>query len=300
MWQNLDVNGADREPAPPGIDTSVAHSARMYDWWLGGRHNFAADRALGEDFSKAIPTIRTMARENRKFLGRVVRYLIREAGIRQFLDIGTGIPTSPNLHEIAQETDPECRVVYVDNDPIVLAHARALIAGPGQNGSGENGSGQADPEHSDPEHSAPAYIHADLRQPAKILTDPALASTLDLTKPVGLMMVAVLMLLSDEDDPWGKTRTLMDALPAGSYLAITHPGQDFNPQAMAGVVAAANRGNMTVVPRSRAKVDRFFHGWELIEPGVVPVMTWWPDDGPPADPNAAYYWAGVARKGPAR
>jgi hypothetical protein len=248
----------------------------MYDWWLGGRHNFAADRTLGEAFTEAIPTIRTMAYENRKFLGRAARYLVREAGIRQFLDIGTGIPTSPNLHEIARETDPACRVVYVDNDPIVLAHARALIA--------DDAPGNIE------------YIHADLREPEKILTDPALGGALDLNQPVGLMMVAVLMLLSDEDDPWGKTRALMDALPAGSHLAITHPGQDFNPSAMAGVVAAANRGHMTLVPRTRARVERFFRGWEIIEPGVVPVMAWRPEEAPPADPNAAYYWAGVARK----
>jgi hypothetical protein len=274
--KNRDIQSADRESAPAGIDTSVAHSARMYDWWLGGGHNFAADRAMGEAFIEAIPTIRTMAQANRDFLERVVRYLAREAGIRQFLDIGTGIPTSPNVHEIAKETDPGCRVVYVDNDPIVLAHSRALIAG------GEPGTIE--------------YIHADLRRPDRLLADPALAATLDLTQPVGLMMVAVLMLLSDADDPWGKTRTLMDALPAGSYLAITHPGQDFNPQAMAGVVAAANRGHMTLVPRARAKVERFFGDWEITEPGVVPVMAWRPEDGPPADPNAAYYWAGVARK----
>jgi hypothetical protein len=248
----------------------------MYDWWLGGRHNFAADRALGEAFVQAIPTIRDMAQANRSFLERAVGYLVRDAGVRQFLDIGTGIPTSPNLHEVATGIDPRCRVVYVDNDPIVLAHSRALIAG-----------------------TAPGtieYLHADLREPDRILGDPALAATLDLTQPVALIMVAILMLLSDADDPWAKARTLMDAMPAGSHLALTHPGQDFNPQAMAGVVAAANRGQLTLVPRSRAKVERFFGDWEVVEPGVVPVLAWRPEHGAPADPNAAYYWAGVARK----
>jgi hypothetical protein len=262
--------------APPGIDTSVPHSARMYDWWIGGKDNFAADRALGAAFAQAIPSIRTMAMENRRFLHRVVRFLTAEAGLRQFLDIGTGIPTSPNVHEIAQEIAPDTRVVYVDNDPIVLVHARALMV------SGDLGTTE--------------YIDADLRDPRRILSDEALTNTLDLTRPVGLLMIAILMLVSDEEDPWGKVRALLDALPSGSYVAITHPGQDFDPEAMAGVVAAATQGGMTLVPRVRDDVARFFADWELVEPGVVPVMAWRPEGKPPADPNAAYYWAGVARK----
>jgi hypothetical protein len=270
------VEGEDRESGPPGIDTSVAHSARMYDWWIGGKDNFAADRAMGAAFAQAIPSIRTMARENRNYLERVVRYLVGEAGIRQFLDIGTGIPTQPNVHEVAQLINPDARVVYVDNDPIVLVHARALLVG-------------GDP-------GTTAYIDADLREPEKILTDPTLTASLDLSRPVGLLMVAVLMLVSDEDDPWGKARTLMDAVPSGSYVAISHPSQDFNPDAMAGVVTAAERGGMTLVPRTRADVERFLAGWELVEPGMVPVMAWRPEGEPPVDPDAAYYWAGVARK----
>jgi hypothetical protein len=270
------VDPAEEEWVPPGIDTTAAHSARMYDWWIGGKDNYAADRALGAMFAQAIPSIRTMARENRNFLERVVRFLAGEAGIRQFLDIGTGIPTSPNVHELAQQIAPESRVVYVDHDPIVLVHARALMV------SGEFG--------------ATEYIDADLRQPERILANPALVRTLDLGQPVGLLLVAVLMLMADEEDPWGCARALMDALPSGSYVAITHPGQDFDPQAMAGVVAAATQGGMTLVPRVREDVRRFFGDWELIDPGVVPVMAWRPDGGPPADPDAAYYWAGVARK----
>jgi hypothetical protein len=270
------VESPDREWAPPGIDTSVPHSARMYDWWIGGKDNFAVDRELGGIFAQAIPGIRTMARENRNFMERVTRYLAREQGISQFLDIGTGIPTSPNVHEIAQETDPHACVVYVDNDPIVLTHARALLV------SGE--------------HGRTAYIDADVRDTDKLLTDPALLETLDLGRPVGLLLVAILMLIEDADDPWGKTRKLMDALPSGSHVAITHPGQDFDPEAMAAVVGAASQGGMTLVPRIRADVERFFDGWELVDPGVVPVMAWHPEGDPPADPNAAFYWAGVARK----
>lgn len=277
MAQGPDVENANGEWAPPGVDTSVAHSARMYDWWIGGKDNFAADRAMGAAFAQAIPSIRTMARENRNFLERVVRYLVDEAGIRQFLDIGTGIPTRPNVHEIAQSMAPEARVVYVDNDPIVLAHARALLT------SGE--------------HGRTAYIDADMRQSARLFADPSLLETLDLSKPVGLLMIAVLMLIDDADDPWSDVRTLMDALPSGSCIAITHPGQDFDPEAMAAVVAAATQGGMTLAPRRREEVARFFDGWELVEPGVVPVMTWHPENDEALDaPNAAYYWAGVARK----
>jgi hypothetical protein len=206
---------------------------------------------------------------------RVTRYLAGEAGIRQFLDIGTGIPTSPNLHEVAQEAAPDARIVYVDNDPIVLAHARALMT-------------------SHPEGKT-QYISADLRQPEKILADEGVTGTLDLGKPVALLMVAVLMLLADEDDPWAKTRVIMDALPRGSYVAITHPGQEFDPVAMDGIRETARQGGVTIVPRTQDAVERFFAGWELVDPGVVPVMAWRPAEDP-EDPNGAYYWAGVARK----
>ncbi|WP_240742181.1 SAM-dependent methyltransferase [Micromonospora zingiberis] len=254
----------------------MPHSARVYDWWLGGKDNFAVDRAMGQALIQAIPTLKTMAAENRAFVHRVARYLVAEAGVRQFLDIGTGIPTQPNLHEVAQELAPEARVVYVDNDPIVLAHARALMV------STEQGRSE--------------YIHADLRAPETILRDARLVDTLDLSQPVALTLIAVLMLLRDQDDPIGKVRALMDALPSGSYLAITHPTQDFNPVQMQAAVAAATQGNMTLVPRTRAEVEEFFAGWELVEPGVVPVLAWRPDGAAPADPEAAYYWSGLARK----
>ncbi|MCX4473023.1 SAM-dependent methyltransferase [Micromonospora sp. NBC_01655] len=276
MSQGRPTEATEQEWAPPGIDTSVPHSARMYDWWIGGKDNFAADRAMGAMFEQVIPGMRMMARENRNFMERAVRHLATQAGIRQFLDIGTGLPTSPNVHEIAQGINPDTNVVYVDSDPIVLVHARALLV------SGE--------------HGRTSYIDADVREPEKILTDTDLLATLDLDRPVGLLMIATLMLVADEDDPWNKARALMDALPSGSYVAITHPGQDFNPEALAAATAAATQGGMTLVPRTRADVARFFADWELVEPGVVPVMTWRPDGDPPADPNAAYYWAGIARK----
>jgi hypothetical protein len=268
--------GVERTHAPDGIDTSVAHSARVYDWWLGGKDNFPIDRIVGAAIAEAIPSIREMAKANRDFMHRSARYLARECGIRQFLDIGTGIPTSPNLHEVVQEVAPESRIVYVDNDPIVLVHARALMT-------------------SDPRGQT-EYIQADVREAAKILEHPGLVGILDRTQPVGLALIAVLMLFRDEENPWELTRGLMDALPSGSYLVISHPALDFDPEAMATVIAAAEQGGLPFVPRTGVDVARFFEGWELVDPGVVPVLTWRPDGPEPADPNAAYYWAGVARK----
>ncbi|MGF7237553.1 MAG: SAM-dependent methyltransferase [Frankia sp.] len=262
--------------APRGVDVSVPHSARVYDWWLGGKDNFEADRALGELFIQTIPTIRDMARENRDFVGRAVRYLAAQSGVRQFLDIGTGIPTSPNLHEVAQQATPDARVVYVDNDPIVLTHARALLT------SGNVG--------------ATEYVDADLREPEKILNHPGVMGTLDLRQPVGVTLIAVLMLLEDADDPAGLVHRLLDPLPSGSYVALTHPGRDFDPEAMAKLTDFARQGHITLVPRVKAQVAEFFGGWEMIEPGLVPVAAWRPDGPPPSDTNTAFYWSGVARK----
>jgi hypothetical protein len=256
------------------LNVEIPQSARIYDWWLGGKDNFAIDRLVGAQMVEAIPELPEMARENRNYMNRVVRYL-SEQGIRQYLDIGTGIPTSPNAHEVAQSINPESTVVYVDNDPLVLVHARALLTGVPQ--------GEV------------AYIDADFTQPAQILADPQLRAVLDLNKPVALLMIAVLMLADDSADPWGATRTLMDALPSGSYLAVTHPSNDFDPERMGAAVKAATSHGMTLVPRPRHEVERFFDGWELLEPGVVPVMDWRPD-GPHEPGKIAYYWAGLARK----
>jgi hypothetical protein len=263
------------EFAPPGININVPHSARIYDYWLGGKDNFAADRAVGEAMIKAIPDMRHMAGENRRFVHRAARDMVAKEGIRQFLDIGTGIPTRPNLHEVAQQIAPEARVVYVDNDPIVLVHARALMI------STEQGRSE--------------YVSADLRAPQSILTEPMLGQTLNMEEPVGLTLIAILMLLADADEPWAKVAELRDAMPSGSCLAITHPTADFHPAAVATAVSAATGAGMTLVPRTREEVQRFFGDWEMLEPGVVPVSDWRPDDSVD-DPEVAYYWAGVARK----
>jgi hypothetical protein len=263
------------EVPPPGVAINVPHSARVYDYWLGGKDNFAVDRAVGEAMIQAIPGLRHMAGENRRFVHRVARDLVAKEGISQFLDIGTGIPTSPNLHEVAQQIAPDTRVVYVDNDPIVLVHARALMVSSAQGRS--------------------EYIAADLRDTGSILQDQVLRDTLDFDRPIGLSLIAILMLLADADDPWARVDELRDAMPSGSCLAITHPTADFAPVEMSAAVEAATSAGMTLVARDRAAVGRFFGGWELLEPGLVPVMQWRPDEHID-NPESAYYWAGVARK----
>ena len=268
--------GTDPELSPE-INTNMAHSARVDDYWLGGKDNFPADRELAELMIQAIPNMRAMAAANRAFLSRAVRYLVGEAGIRQFLDLGTGIPTSPNVHEVAQATAPDTRVVYVDNDPIVLAHARALLT---SQDAGET-----------------AFIMADLRQPESILGHPTLTATLDLGQPVAVLAVGVLMYFRDSDrpNPFEMVATMLAPMPSGSYLALTTPTPDFSPEETAKAVAAAEAAGITLVPRSKAEVERFFTGLELVDPGVAPMLAWRPDE-PPADPESAYYWAGVARK----
>ena len=259
---------------PAEIDTSVAHPARVYDYWLGGKDNFTADREAGDRVLAATPGLRERVRANRAFLVRAVRYLAAEAGIRQFLDIGTGIPSANNTHEVAQQTAPGSRIVYVDNDPIVLTHARALLAG------GPMGSIQ--------------YIDGDVRDVASITR--AGARTLDFTQPTALLLLGILHLIQDAEGPYEIVARLMDALPSGSYLAISHPASDIHP----GQAEAQRRYNERVSTpqtlRTRAEASRFFEGLDLVPPGLVYVHTWrpGPDDIVPPDGVSAY--GGVARK----
>jgi SAM-dependent methyltransferase len=269
----IDATG---EQVPQEINTNVPQSARVYDYWLGGKDHFPADRALGDAIAEALPTIRTQVRAQRAFLGRAVRYLAREAGVRQFLDIGTGIPTAGNVHEVAQEIAPESRVLYVDNDPIVLAHARALMASTLE--------------------GTVAFIQADLREPEAILGDPAVAGTLDLAQPVGLVLVGVMHHLRDSDDPRRIVATLVGALAPGSYLVLSQSTPDFDPDAMRGLAAASEEGGIPNVPRTLADTEPFFAGLELVSPGLVPMATWWPDPGAEQDPRSVYAYGGVARK----
>ena len=261
---------------PPEINTNVPQSARVYDYWLGGKDHFPADRAMGEAIAEALPTIRTQVRGQRAFLGRAVRYLARDAGMRQFLDVGTGIPSAGNVHDVAQAIAPESRVLYVDNDPIVMVHARALMAGTAE--------------------GTVAFILADLREPEAILGDPAVAKTLDLAQPVGLVLVGVMHHLRDGDDPAGVVATLVDALAPGSYLVLSQTTPDFDPEAMRALAAASEQGGIPNVPRTLADTEPFFAGLELVEPGLVPLAAWRPDPGTDQDPYGVYAYGGVARK----
>jgi hypothetical protein len=257
----------------PKLDTSVAHIARVYDYWLGGKDNFAADRAAGDAALQAYPGLASSVRANRAFLARAVRYLAGEAGIRQFLDVGTGIPTASNTHEVAQAEAPASRVVYVDNDPVVLIHARALLA------SGPEG--------------ATDYVDADLRDTERILDQAA--GTLDFSAPVAVMLVSVLHVIPDRDDPAAIVARLMGAAAPGSFLCISHPASDIDRAAIEGARRYNALAGQPARLRDRADVERFFDGLELVEPGVVPLPQWRPRTELEAKTRAAA-WGGVARK----
>jgi hypothetical protein len=267
----------DSEFAPDGIDVTTPHPARRYDYWLGGENNYEADRESAELVAEAFPTIRFAALENRKFLRRAVTHLTEEAGIRQFLDIGAGLPTAGNVHEIAQGIAPESRIVYVDNDPIVLIHARSLL-------------------DSAPE-GATAYLDADARDPEKILSHPDLLATLDLSKPVALMLVAIMHFFTDDDRPHELVRRLCGALAPGSYLVMTHATNDHLTQEDLTETREANeRSGIPFQLRSTAEFSRFFDGLELVPPGVTSVMTWRPETWRAHPrPEAVSMLAGVGR-----
>ena len=265
---------ASPEDTTDALDTSVAHIARIYDYMLGGKDNFAADRAAATAMMQAYPHIVSSMKTNRSFLARAVRYLAGEAGLRQFLDIGTGIPTANNTHEVAQAIAPDARVVYVDRDPVVLIHARALLT-------------------SSPE-GATDYIEADARDPARILEHAA--KVLDFSQPIALMLVAILHFVADQDDPYGIVRTLVDALPPGSMVTITHPCSDVDTAGTAGAAREFNdRAAENVTLRRKDEVARLFEGLELVEPGIVQVQFWRPDSELESTLHTSV-WAGVARK----
>ena len=258
---------------PVDFDTSVAHIARVYDYWLGGKDNFAADREAGDEALQAYPDLVSSVRANRAFLARGVHYLA-EAGVRQFLDIGTGIPSANNTHEVAQQVAPGSRVVYVDNDPIVLAHARALLVG--------------DPA------GATDYLDADLRDTAKILDHAA--GVLDFSQPVAVMLVAVLHLIGPDDDPYGIVQQLMAQVPPGSYLLLSHVASDIEPEKMAEMGKRLNRLlAQRGWYRSQPEVAGFFAGLEVVPPGIVAVQQWRPDSEMDAARRSAM-WGGVAQK----
>jgi S-adenosyl methyltransferase len=257
----------------PAFDTSVAHQARIYDYWLGGKDNFAADRKAAEEAAAAYPGVVTGARANRQFLARAVRHLAADVGIRQFLDIGTGIPTANNTHEVAQVVAPDSRVVYVDYDPVVLLHARTLLA--------SNDQGLVD------------YVDSDLRDTGTILEQAS--QMLDFSRPVALMLIAILHAIGDDDDPYQIVEKLMDAVPPGSYLILSHVASDIDPEQIADATARLNqvsRQHFTL--RDHAQVLRFFDGLELLEPGVVRVEEWRASELESRSRSAV--WGGVGRK----
>ncbi len=250
----------------------------MYDYYLGGKNHFAADREVAEKLLTSVPSGRTGARENRAFLGRAVRYLTGEAGVRQFLDIGTGLPTTENVHEVAQAVAPSSRVVYVDNDPLVLAHARTLLT-------------------SDPEGRT-AYIQADLRDPSPILSSPEVREVLDFSQPVALMLVAVLHFMPDEFNPARSIATLLDALPAGSYLVASHLTAEHDPAGSAAGMRAYQAAGVPIQLRDSSEfAELAFSGLDLVPPGVVLVSEWRPTGtGPRPAPFEVNCYGGVARR----
>ncbi len=272
-----EVVGADESRSKEnghGFDTSVAHIARIYNYWLGGKDNFAADRAIADMALQADPDRAWSVRSNRAFLARAVRFLAGQAGIRQFLDIGTGIPTADNTHEVAQRVAPEARVVYVDNDPIVLSHAKALLKSSRQ--------------------GACAYIDADLRNTREILAEAA--GTLDLSRPVAVMLIAVMQVVLEDEEASRIVTELLDAMPPGSYLALSHPANDLGGPQRNAVRARMNELMRTpVTGRNQEQVTRLFEGVDVLDPGVVVVSKWRPDTEL-EEKMPAFLWGGVGLK----
>ena len=265
---------ADPEP-PPVIDTTVSHSARIWDYWLGGKDNYAVDREVGDRIEELLPDIAQQAREDRLFLGRVVRYLAGEAGVRQFLDIGTGLPTADNTHQVAQRVAPESKIVYVDNDPVVLAHAAALLT--------------TDPE------GVTDYIHADMHDPGQIIADAA--RTLDFSQPIAITMLGVLWHVLDNDEADAIVTRLVQAVPSGSYLALNHPTLEVTGEKMAQAIQYWNQyGKPPGTHRTPDEIARFFDGLELIEPGLVSITRWRPEATPFGEPDEIDQFGAVGRK----
>jgi SAM-dependent methyltransferase len=264
------------DPVPPGVDVRRANTARVYDYWLGGSHNFLADQDLGRSMAAVEPSVRAIVQANRAFIRRAVRFLA-EAGVRQFLDIGSGIPTQGNVHEVAQQADPDARVAYVDIDPVAVAHSRAILAG----------------------NQSALVIEADLREPEKILASDDLRGLIDFGQPVALLLVSVLHFIAGADDPWRIVATLRDALAPGSYLVLSHGTDENDPGRARAAQKLYNRSVSTQAhARSRAEILRFFDGLELVDPGLAYVPLWRPDSpaGLPGDPGRSGNLAGVARK----
>jgi len=270
---------ADDVPTPgdsvTAVDPTVAHTARIWNYWLGGKDNYEVDRVVGEQIRQLHPMIGDYARADRLFLGRAVQHLAADCGIRQFLDIGTGLPTVDNTHEVAQRVAPDSRIVYVDNDPLVLAHARALLT-------------------STPE-GATDYIHADLRDADHILTEAA--RTLDFSKPMALTMLGVMIFIGDDEDPYGMVSRYLGMLAPGSYLVLSHTiTRPDMPDVDAAVAFWNEHGTPKLTQRTHEQITRFFDGLELLDPGVVSCSRWRPSTTQDGEPAEVAMFGAVARK----
>ncbi|MEV6346486.1 SAM-dependent methyltransferase [Actinoplanes sp. NPDC051851] len=260
------------------IDSEVPHPARRYNYWLGGKDNFAVDRASGDEIERRFPNTRVAVRANRDVLGRMVSYLAGEAGIRQFLDIGTGLPTADNTHEVAQRIAPESRVVYVDNDPLVMTHARALLTSSAQGRT--------------------AYIEADLREPQKILADVQLRSVLDVSRPVAVMLIAVVHFVHGAGSAKPLVDALLEPLAPGSFVALTHATTDLmTPENRQNYLTLLESGRLDVWPRPQEEIAALFDGMDLVEPGIVLGTRWRNDAGEDALADGdTGFWAALAKK----
>jgi O-methyltransferase involved in polyketide biosynthesis len=254
------------------FDVTVPHSARIWNYWLGGKDNFQADREAGDQFVALYPQQVEKARACRQFLARAVRFLVNEVGVRQFLDVGTGLPTADNTHEVAQRADPAARIVYVDNDPMVLVHARALLT-------------------STPD-GATDYIDADVRRPDAILA--AAAGTLDFEQPVAVMLLGIMNFVVDDDEAYAIVRKLLDAVPSGSYLVLSHPTKEVHAEAVERAMQMWNSsGSAPICSRTPEQIERFFDGLEILEPGIVTASQWRPEND---DTTIVTEYAAVGRK----
>lgn len=270
-WSDPVDSGDGSADAASRIDTSKPHPARIYDYLIGGKQNFEADRFVAERISESMPVIPRLARANRAFLGRAVRYAAQQ-GVKQFLDIGAGLPAAGNTHEVVQSVHPDASVVYVDNDPLVTVHGRALLA----------------------DETRTRVFEGDLRDPKAILTHPEVTTLIDFKQPVALLLVAVLHFFPDAADPAGVIATLTGQLAPGSYLVISHAGSDLLPADQEGmeIYQTASEGAL----RSHAEITAFFEGFDLVEPGLVRVPQWRPTEELPADIDQYWMYGGVGRK----
>ena len=260
---------------PKGLDITVPNVARVYDYLLGGKDNFEADRAAAERLVSLAPGVRETVVENRQFLRRAVRYLARDAGIDQFLDVGVGLPTQGAVHEVAHEVSPEARVAYVDYDPVVVLHGGVLLTEPDRS----------------------IVVQGDLRDPAALLADPGIRGHLDFGRPVAVFLLAILHFIADADDPYGIVAAIMGALPSGSYLVLAHVSADgVRDDVAEGAVALYSRASEPLTPRTREQVARFFDGLDIAEPGIVRDYAWRPDPSAGAAGPMTLAWVGVGRK----